>query len=110
MKVTMNRFLLGCAVLFIAAGCSKEPAADVMEDDNGPQPIARTTKCTVPNADGVRCDVKTCKADAASDCSKFQDGCVTHNHTYTGNKDSGTCTRGPLIGSRPTMAHTIRAA
>ena len=105
----MNRILLACALVFIA-GCSKEPAEDILEGDNGPQPIARTTKCTVPNADGVRCDVKTCKADAASDCSKFEDGCVTHNHTYTGNKDSGTCTRGPLIGNRTRMANAIRAA
>ena len=94
----MNRILLACAVLLVANGCSKAPVADVLDTDNGPNPIAKTTRCTVPNADGVRCDVKTCKADAASDCSTFEIGCTTHNHTYTGDKNSGTCTRGPIVG------------
>ena len=93
----MNRILIACAVLLVASGCSSPPG-DVMESDNGPQPIAKTTRCTVPNADGVRCDVKTCKADAASDCSTFEIGCTTHNHTYTGDQNSGTCTRGPIVG------------
>jgi hypothetical protein len=94
----MHRVLLACVVLLVATGCSKAPDVDVMDTDNGPQPIAKTTRCTVPNADGVRCDVKTCKADAASDCSTFEVGCTTHNHTYTGDKNSGTCTRGPIVG------------
>jgi hypothetical protein len=94
----VKQILLACAVLLIAGGCSNAPSVDVMEADNGPQPIAKTTRCTVPNADGVRCDVKTCKADAASDCSTFEIGCTTHNHTYTGDKNSGTCTRGPITG------------
>ncbi len=94
----MNRILLACTVLMVASGCSKPPGADVLDTDNGAQPIAKTTRCTVPNADGVRCDVKTCKADASSDCSTFEIGCTTHNHTYTGDKDSGTCTRGPIVG------------
>jgi hypothetical protein len=96
----MNRILLACAVLLVASGCSKERAPDVMDTDNGPQPIAKTTRCTVPNADGVRCDVKTCKADAQSDCSTFEQGCTTHNHTYTGDNNSGTCTRGPIVGRK----------
>lgn len=70
--------------------------ACVVEADSRYNPTA--TRCTVPNADGVRCDVKTCKADAASDCSTFEVGCTTHNHTYTGDKNSGTCTRGPIVG------------
>jgi hypothetical protein len=93
----MNRTLLLCTALLVVIGCSKKPA-DVMDSDNGTQPIAKTTRCTVPNADGVRCDVKTCKADAASDCSTFKIGCTTYNHTYTGDNDSGTCTRGPIVG------------
>ncbi len=93
----MNRILLACTAMLVATGCSKKPA-DVMETDNGTQPIAKTTRCTVPNADGVRCDVKTCKADAQSDCSTFEIGCTTYNHTYTGNADAGTCTRGPIVG------------
>lgn len=94
----MNRILLAAAVSFLAIGCSKSPAADVLDSDNGSQPIAKTTRCTVPNADGVRCDVKICKADAASNCSTFEIGCTTYNHTYTGDKNSGTCTRGPIVG------------
>jgi hypothetical protein len=94
----MNRILLASAILLLACGCSKPPPVNVMDVDNGPQPIARTTRCTTPNADGMRCDVKTCKADAKSDCSTFEIGCTTHNHTYTGDKDNGTCTRGPIVG------------
>jgi hypothetical protein len=94
----MNRILLAAALSFVAIGCSKTATSDVLDADNGPQPIAKTTQCTVPNGDGVRCDVKTCKADAASDCSTFEIGCTTYNHTYTGDKNSGTCTRGPIVG------------
>jgi hypothetical protein len=93
----MNRILLACTALLVGTACSRKPA-DVMDSDNGTQPIAKTTRCTVPNADGVRCDVKTCKADAQSDCSTFEIGCTTYNHTYTGNNDAGTCTRGPIVG------------
>ncbi len=97
----MNRILLLCTALLVVTACTKKPA-DVMDTDNGTQPIAKTTRCTVPNADGVRCDVKTCKADAQSDCSTFEIGCTTYNHTYTGNNDAGTCTRGPIVGRNVT--------
>lgn len=99
--------LLASAALFVAIGCSRGPEPDVMNTDNGSQPVARTTQCTVPNSDGVSCDVKTCKADAASDCSKFEDGCVSNNHTYTGDKNSGTCKRGPLIGRQARQRHKL---
>jgi hypothetical protein len=94
----MNPILLAAVVSLVAIGCSKTATPDVLDADNGPQPIAKTTRCTVPNADGVRCNVKTCKADAASDCSTFEICCTTYNHTYTGDKNSGTCTRGPIVG------------
>ena len=90
----MNRVLLACVVVFVASGCSKEQSADVLNVDNGRPPVAKTTNCTVPNADGVRCDVKTCKADARSDCAIFQDRCTQSGHSYSGDKTSGTCTRG----------------
>jgi hypothetical protein len=88
-------------LLSIAAACTKQKAPDVMDQKgDGSTPIARTTQCTVPNADGVRCDVKTCKADAASDCAQFKEGCVNNNHSYSGDNSSGTCTRGKLIGRK----------
>ena len=91
----MNRALLTCVVFFAVAGCSRgETSQDVLNVDNGRPPVAKTTNCTVPNADGVRCDVKTCKADAASDCGIFQDRCTQSGHQYSGDKNSGTCTRG----------------
>jgi len=89
----MNRALLTCLV-FLLTGCSKGKTEDVMNVDNGRVPVAKTTNCTVPNADGVRCDVKTCKADAQSDCAVFQDRCTQSGHSYSGDKSSGTCTRG----------------
>ena len=90
----MNRVLLACIVVFVASGCSKEQTGDVLNVDNGRPPVAKTTNCTVPNSDGVRCDVKTCKADARSDCAVFQDRCTQSGHSYSGDKASGTCTRG----------------
>lgn len=90
----MNRIVLTCVVFFVATGCSRERGEDVLNVDNTSQPVAKTTKCTVPNSDGVRCDVKTCKADAASDCAVFQDRCTQSGHSYSGDKNSGTCTRG----------------
>jgi hypothetical protein len=78
--------------MFALSGCSIMPS-NPMDVDNGPTPVYKTTQCTVPNADGVRCNVKTCKADQASDCAVFADRCVQSGHSYSGNKDSGTCTR-----------------
>ena len=97
----MNRVLIASIASAIALSCSKAKAPDVLDQGNEPQATARTLQCTVPNSDGVRCDVKTCKADAASDCAQFKDGCVNNNHTYSGDDQSGTCKRGPLIGARP---------
>jgi hypothetical protein len=57
-----------------------------------------TLNCTVPNADGVRCDQKTCKKDAASDCGVFKDRCTQSGHSYEGNNDQGTCIRGDQVG------------
>ena len=90
----MNRIPLACVVFLLATGCSKSKAADVLDTKSTQDPIARTTQCTIPNADGVRCDKKTCKADAQSDCSVFQDRCTQSGHTYTGDNNSGACTRG----------------
>lgn len=90
----MNRVFLISIAFFVGTGCSKGKTEDVLNVDNGRAPVAKTTNCTVPNADGVRCDVKTCKADARSDCAIFQDRCNQSGHSYSGDKSSGTCTRG----------------
>lgn len=60
--------------------------------------VYATTQCTVPNADGVRCDKKTCKKDARSDCSVFMDRCTQSGHGYEGDADEGTCIRGDQVG------------
>lgn len=96
----MNRIVLTCVVLFGVTGCSRERSEDVLNVDNSSQPVAKTTKCTVPNSDGVRCDVKTCKADAASDCAVFQDRCTQSGHSYSGDKNNGTCTRGDGVARK----------
>ena len=89
----MYRVLLASILLLVLSGCSGMGGVNVMDVDNGPTPIFKTTQCTVPNSDGVRCNVKTCKADPASNCAIFADRCVQSGHDYSGNKDSGTCTR-----------------
>jgi len=91
-------------ILFIAATCmalagcgSKTKPDDVLSVPTTKVAYA-TTQCTVPNDDGVRCDKKTCKKDASSDCKVFSDRCTRSGHTYEGNDDEGTCTRGDQVG------------
>ena len=104
--IVLSAILTLCATF----ACSKAKAPDVLDQRDEPTSVGRTTQCTSPNADGVRCDVKTCKADAASDCKQFEDGCVKSNHTYSGDKDSGTCTRGPLIGASNRRGRILNAS
>lgn len=89
----MKRLLSAAAVSLLLGGCASMHNANVMDVDNGSTPVFKTTRCTVPNDDGVRCNVKTCKADQASDCAIFADRCVQSGHSYSGTKESGTCTR-----------------
>jgi hypothetical protein len=91
----MFRVLLASIVLMVSNGCStvNDVMAKANDGKTGKQTTFKTTNCTVPNADGVRCDTKTCKADAASDCSRFMEGCVNYGNNYSGSKEGGTCTR-----------------
>jgi hypothetical protein len=89
----MYRIVIALAVSLACSGCSSMRGVMVMDVDNGPKPVFKTTKCTVPNADGVRCNVKTCKADEASNCAVFADRCVESGNDYEGNSQSGTCKR-----------------
>ena len=54
---------------------------------------SKTTNCEVVNADGKRCDKKTCKTDAESNCEYFASRCLATGHNYTGTAEAGTCTR-----------------
>ena len=94
MRITISVLAAGALLI---GGCAKKPVAptpvDVLDVDTKNHAVYATTNCTVPNADGVRCDVKTCKKDAASDCGMFRDRCTQSGHQYSGNNDEGTCTR-----------------
>ena len=95
----MRQIALVTIIALGVAGCGKGAKKDdVLVATNTPTVIAKTTQCTVPNADGVRCDRKTCKKDAGSDCAVFSDRCTQSGHTYEGNADSGTCIRGAHVG------------
>jgi hypothetical protein len=94
-----QRFLLVLTITVTVAGCGpKGVKQDVLATGETSTAVARTVQCTEPNADGVRCDRKTCKKDAASDCSIFMDRCTQSGHTYEGNADQGTCIRGDQVG------------
>jgi len=82
---------IGFIALFLTA-CDWGKGADVLVDTKVTT-VAKTTQCTVPNDDGVRCDRKTCKKDQKSDCRDFGDRCVQYGHTYEGDNDSGECIR-----------------
>ena len=93
----MGRQILLIAVAALAiAGCNwfKKPD-DVLGTT---KVIYSIEQCTVPNADGVRCDEKTCKEDASSNCAGFKDRCTQSNHRYEGNDSAGTCIRGDQVG------------
>ena len=92
-----RQVLLALTAVLVLAGCRKDASADVLSGTKATT-IARTTQCTVGNADGVRCDKKTCKKDTRSDCAIFADRCTQSGHTYDGNDDEGTCTRGDQVG------------
>lgn len=84
------------SITMIAAGlvaCGPKNGGPDILQDNKVTTIARETKCTVGNADGVRCDRKTCKKDQRSDCTDFADRCQKYGHTYEGDNDSGECIR-----------------
>jgi hypothetical protein len=84
-------------VALCIAGCGKGAKNDVLSETKTTVVYA-TTQCTVPNADGVRCDKKTCKADAQSDCKVFNDRCTQSGHQNDGDDSASTCTRGDGIG------------
>ena len=85
-----------CCSLTVVAGCARErakPDTPVLAQDLKGQVVFATTECTVGNADGQRCDKKTCKTDDKSNCEYFASRCLATGHSYTGDKDAGTCTR-----------------
>ncbi len=90
----MRQALLVAAIALLGTSCSKATKEDVLGTTGGTKVVYATTECTVPNDDGVRCDQKTCKADARSDCSVFMDRCTESGHNYDGDKNQGTCVRG----------------
>lgn len=89
----MRAIVVISLVLSVLTGCSPYRGVKVMDTDNGSPPVYKTTKCTVPNSDGVSCNVKTCKADADSHCGSFATACMDSGHHYAGTNDGGTCTR-----------------
>lgn len=84
-------------IMLAMSGCETEPRADreVLDQDTGGRVVFATTECVTPNADGVRCDKKTCKKDAESNCAYFAERCLATGHEYSGTTDEGTCTRKP---------------
>ena len=93
----MRQALTIVAIVLATAGCKKGAKEDVLGAPTT-KVVYATTQCTVPNDDGVRCDRKTCKKDASSDCASFKDRCTQYGHSYEGNDDSGTCIRGDQVG------------
>jgi hypothetical protein len=93
----MRQIALITIIALGVAGCGPQKKEDVLAG-TGTTVVAKTVQCTEPNADGVSCNRKTCKKDAASDCGIFMDRCTQSGHSYEGNADSGTCIRGEQVG------------
>jgi hypothetical protein len=94
----MRQASLTIGILLLVTGCATGPRVDVnvLDQDTRGQVIFATTECVTPNADGVRCDKKTCKKDQVSNCADFGSKCLNNGYEYSGTKDSGTCTRTPV--------------
>jgi hypothetical protein len=92
-----HRLVLIATVSALSACVPGSDKSDVLSV-TGTTVVAATIQCTVPNADAVRCDKKTCKKDARGDCSSFMDRCTKYGHSYEGNADEGTCIRGDQVG------------
>lgn len=89
-----GRLLIAAAFGFMAAGCSSpRPDTAVLDEELKDQVVFATTNCEVGNADGRRCDKKTCTIDAKSNCEYFASRCLASGHSYSGSKDAGTCSR-----------------
>ena len=97
------RFIIALAsstTLGLLAGCATlDPRGidTLAAPGPGQGVLFATTEYVTPNADGVRCDKKTCKADKISTCSDFAANCKKYDHVYTGDDQSGTCTRSTAI-------------
>jgi hypothetical protein len=78
---------------FILTACEWGSTPDVLGAAKEGQVVYATTQCVTPNADGVRCDKKTCKTDAQSNCKVFAEACMDTGHSYNGTHSEGTCTR-----------------
>ena len=93
-----RHFLLITTGALALAACDWGAKKDDVLSGKTTKVVYATEQCTVPNADGVRCDQKTCKEDATSNCAGFADRCRPDNHRYEGNDSSGTCIRGDQVG------------
>lgn len=94
----MIRCAAGIALLgawLLVSGCTKREGSGRGGDVLGTKGtvVYATTECVQGNADGVRCDKKTCKTDAKSDCNDFASRCIYYGHQYDGTRTEGTCTR-----------------
>jgi len=93
---SVARLLVAACCLTVATSCERAASKSdvlVLGKDPGGQVVFATTNCEVVSADGNRCDKKTCKTDAKSDCEYFGSRCLATGHNYTGTAEAGTCTR-----------------
>jgi hypothetical protein len=89
----MRPLIVAVGSSLILTACDWGGPTDVLGPAKDEPVVYATTECVTPNADGVRCDKKTCKKDAESDCLDFGTKCLKNGHSYTGTKDEGTCER-----------------
>jgi len=93
-----RQFLFIVTAALGLSACGWGAKKDDVLSGNETTVVYATLQCTEPNADGVRCDRKTCKEDAQSNCSTFSDRCTQSGHRYEGNDSAGTCIRGDQTG------------
>ena len=94
----MRQIALITIIALGVAGCGPGKKEDVLAGTTTTT-VAKTVQCTEPNADGVSCNRKTCKKDAASGLLDHSGSAAPSRATATrAGADSGTCIRGDQVG------------
>ena len=89
----MHRLLLcSAASALLLAGCAAGPGDSADPFAGGTTSVPFQQECVAKDAEGG-CLKYTCKADQASDCAGFANGCVRGGNHYAGTAEGGACSK-----------------
>ena len=80
------------ATALLASACASRPEQNLDPFTSDVTSLPFQQECVAKDANGG-CLKYTCKADAASDCSGFANGCVHGGNYYAGSSEGGACSK-----------------